>query len=370
MKKRIAIITWIGQGNFGTSLQSFSLHWYLGQKGYDVCLVEASPFGKGLRHHVKVMLYLCGLLRLLNLLRNRKHTARQRKLDAFVAQYYNVPTLITSSQVSRFVNETDVFVSGSDQIWNSYYRYDPFMFLDFNTPGRKVAYASSMGTDHVKAEYQEPIRKALMDFDYIGVREQDAAKALSALTGRDDIVQVLDPTFLIKSEAWHDICRGAKIEFECPERYILCYLIGNNDYYQSQLEDVRRQTGIEQVVIIPSEETPDFSCPGAIRYEKAVPLEFVRLIENASLVCTDSFHATVLSINLQKDFVVLQRFQNDDPKSQNSRLCNVMERYGLSDRIYDCNTTTWAQGINYEPISQILEKDRAFSEKYLEKALQ
>ena len=37
MKKKIAIVTWLGWGNFGTSLQSYALHHKLEMMGYDVC---------------------------------------------------------------------------------------------------------------------------------------------------------------------------------------------------------------------------------------------------------------------------------------------------------------------------------------------
>ena len=47
------------------------------------------------------------------------------------------------------LSEVDVFMTGSDQIWNCCHRFDSFMFLDFVGGGKRVAYASSIGTNCV-----------------------------------------------------------------------------------------------------------------------------------------------------------------------------------------------------------------------------
>lgn len=72
------------------------------------------------------------------------------------------------------------------------------------------------------------------------------------------------------------------------------------------------------------------------KYEKMTGVtmkEFLALIRRAEIVCTDSFHATLFSIQYQKEFYVLKRFKDQSKQSQNGRLENMLGRYGLYDRL-------------------------------------
>lgn len=93
------------------------------------------------------------------------------------------------------------------------------------------------------------------------------------------------------------------------------------------------------------------------------------LIQHAELVCTDSFHATAISINLSIDFIEFLRFNNDDNKSQNSRIYDLLEHYQLQERIYTPHKDI-TQKIKYDPIKCILEKDRIDSMAYLINAIE
>lgn len=368
--RKISIVTWIGSGNYGTALQSFALHRYLADKGHDVSLVYSSPFHKGLRHNLKVMAYRLGLLNVLASLRDRKKTSKERLFDKFVKENYNIPTLVTDKEINKYYEETEVLVSGSDQIWNSYYQFDEFMFLGFDVDKRRVAYASSIGTGSINPVYEDRIREMLLNYDHIGVREMEAVKVLSHLTGRKDIVQVLDPTFLLNADDWSRISEAASVKGITEGKYIMCYLIGDNDWYKEQLENVRKQYGIADVIIVPSEENPDFSIPDAKVLTDVGPLEFVRLIKNATLVCTDSFHATALSINMKRNFVEFVRFKTTDVKSQNSRIYDLLNHYELSSRLYTSESNDWVGEIDYNPVASLLEEDRLRSQNYLNKALE
>jgi hypothetical protein len=123
-------------------------------------------------------------------------------------------------------------------------------------------------------------------------------------------------------------------------------------------------------VIIPADENRDFTYEGAFVYKDASPVEFIYLIQHASLVCTDSFHATALSINHSVPFVEFMRFKDDDSKSQNSRIYDLLEHYGLMDRIYDDNNLSWINNISYDRVQEILSDDRKFSIDYLINAIE
>ena len=55
----------------------------------------------------------------------------------------------------------------------------------------------------------------------------------------------------------------------------------------------------------------------------------------ATLVATDSFHGLALSANLSRDMLLLKRFSDSDPASQNGRLYELASCLGLEERFYD-----------------------------------
>ncbi len=370
MKKRtIALVTWLGKGNYGTILQSYALYRKLEDLGYEVFFLIFFSFKSGLKSTVKYLLYLLGILRL-----KRKClyfvTPKLRKVYNFQKDYYRTKEVYTKKQYERLLSETDIFITGSDQIWNTRYFFNPFYFLDFARNRKRIAYASSLGSPFIPKLYISSVKSLLSDFAYIGVREESAVNALSDLLNRDDIQQVLDPTFLLLPYDWKLLSESANIDFSLPKKYILCYLIGNNEFYFNQLKDIKEKSKIYDIIIIPAEENSEFSFMDAKIYKDAGPKEFVYLIKHATLVCTDSFHATAISINLSIDFVELLRFSDEDLNSQNSRIYDLLGHYHLAYKFYLKESDKWRNPINYIKVQTILDNDRKSSLKYLTNAIE
>ena len=290
---------------------------------------------------------------------------KAQKLNDFIEYNYSITTVNSQQELDRVVESTDCFLTGSDQIWNTYVSFKPFFFLDFAANKKRVAYASSIGANGIKEEYKRQVKDLLLKFSHIGVREKQAVDALTQLTDRNDIRQVLDPTFLLTPGDWRKMSQKPVFEIEIPQKYMLCYLIGKRENYAKQLLEVKRTLGIGNVLIIPSLENPDFYVDGCILYKDAGPVEFVNLIYNAQFVCTDSFHATALSINLGKNFVEFLRFDDDNEASQNSRIYDVLGHYGLENRMYSDSNSDWSAAIDFAPIQEILANDRKSSEEFL-----
>lgn len=375
MKDKISIITWIGNGNFGTSLQSFALHEKLKELGYDVNILTAFSCKISIKNMLKSILFYLGFFKIKEIWRKKNLKSQspgKNKLYKFQKEKYQIKSIFTIKQYHRLLNETKVFVTGSDQIWNAWYSYNPFYYLDFAGSVKRIAYASSIGTSDFPEQHKNQIQCLLSKFSHIGVREETAVSAISKLLNRKDIKQVLDPTFLLSASQWRELGKEACIEFPIPKNYILCYLLGNNPQYQNQLEKVISILGIDNIIIIPSVENPTFTITNLnnIRiYSDAGPLEFVKLIEHATVVCTDSFHATALSINLSKNFVEFLRFQDGEKISQNSRIYDLLNHFQLSDYIYNDNNNKWSEKIDYLYIQKILSEDRNKSISYLLNAI-
>lgn len=367
---KVCIVTWLGTGNFGTSLQSYALHMKLREMGYDVSILHGFTSDDFTYRGRIYKLLKLGRTLLSQMLKGEYFSKKQKKIRKFNKQNYCHQIVKTNGQYKCLLQETHTFITGSDQIWNCYHGFVPFYFLDFAGDVKRIAYASSMGTSDFPPANKSVVKELLARFSHIGVREKSAVPIISELLERTDIVQVADPTFLLSSTQWLDFAMKADIEIEIPSRFILCYFVGDNPSYQQQVEDIKQYLGIEKVILIPSLENKHIQLPHAQIYSAAGPMEFVRLLSCASFICTDSFHAIALSINLQKDFIALKRFQDTDEKSQNSRIYDVLEHYGLMWRIYDNQDLNLYCPISFSEINEKMLHDQEQCVSFLKSAIE
>ena len=77
MKKNIGLVTWLGNGNFGTSLQAFALYKYLTDNGYECRFVSQFNYTK---FKVKSLLkYILRRLGILEYMRKKKFIRKDPK---------------------------------------------------------------------------------------------------------------------------------------------------------------------------------------------------------------------------------------------------------------------------------------------------
>jgi hypothetical protein len=167
----------------------------------------------------------------------------------------------------------------------------------------------------------------LEKFHAVSVREEEGRKIIREETTIDAPV-VADPTLLLTDQDWRFVEKAVP---DMPEKYILCYRFSDNNEIRERIDEISRMLGI-----------PVFSLPLSIpslrdndnKVFRAGPAEFVWLIRNASLVCTDSFHATVFSLICETPFYVFLR-ENfcDEEANMNSRVMNLLKLAELPKRM-------------------------------------
>lgn len=371
--KRIGLVTWLGGGNYGTSLQAYALYKFLEKKGYDVSLIDYFNYQHfGLKSRLKALLKSIGVFRLIEdyKIAKKYDPLKYRKLFKFLRENIRQAHVINKRQYKELVDDTDVFCVGSDQVWNAYFHFNPFYFLNFAQDDKRISYASSMGTKDFPKQYQEEIKGLLNEFEHVSLREETGRKAVSELTGRKDVKTVLDPTFLLQPSDWEDVADKATFEIELPKIYILCYLIGNNDNYIKQVEKVKKLSSTKNIIVIPAEENPNFKIQGATEYRFASVPEFIWLLSHAETVVTDSFHATAISLNLHKDFIEFLRFKDTEKGSQNSRIYDILDTFGLQDRFYSDDNMSWSKPIDFSKPAMILKNLRKDSIDWLINAIE
>lgn len=97
------------------------------------------------------------------------------------------------------------------------------------------------------------------------------------------------------------------------------------------------------------------------------PSEFLYLIKNAFLICTDSFHGAIFSIIYKNPFIVFER--QDKLQNMNSRMDTLLNKFKLEDRIYNGKIESWHLQIDYKDTYKMLEKERERANKYIKKIL-
>lgn len=256
---------------------------------------------------------------------------RYRCLDAFNREKIPHSKVYNTATIADAAAEYDVFITGSDQVWNPSF-WNPAYRLEFVPSGKpKLSYAASISRDHVSEEEAEIFRKSLADYTAISVREERAVDLLSPLAPCE-VRWVLDPTLLLTRDDWDAICDARRV----PEKYIFCYFLGDDLQARQLAREYAEKHGL-LLATIPFLNGAYRKCDvefGDIRLSDVSPSGFISLIKYAEFVFTDSFHATVFSGIYKRQFFVFDRSVSGH--SMGSRLDSLLSLYEAQERFGNC----------------------------------
>lgn len=375
---KTGILTFHHAHHYGAQLQAYALMKAITDQGMDCEIINyvRKDTTEGNRLFKKGLSARALLSNANTLLNYGKLRRRYRRFESFVYEDMKLSEKFygTCAQLSADVPSYDVYVCGSDQIWNpSIYKentFDPAFFAVFAQAGRRVAYAPSFGISSIPQDKRELLKSYLEKFDCLSVREMQGEKIISDITGRDSCT-VLDPTLLLTGEQWSELASEPAVN----EPYLLCYFITDARKYGGFVQALAKKYGLPVVSLCGSRRVVPQT---RHRVLDAGPREFLGLFRNASIVCTDSFHGTVFSINFKKEFFCFESSQKAE-KAVNSRLNNILGKLGLPERIFSTKTdlhefTTRISDrvapIDYQQVDRLLQKEREQSVKYLRDSLQ
>lgn len=372
MNMKIAIMTWHHYHNYGTALQVTALSEYLKSEGHSVDIIDYHPgrtektiYDYSIPATIKRFFKKFASK---NNYENRDECynseSREKKFNAFLNINSFTCNCDNLADLEQLNVKYDAFVCGSDQIWSPN-NLDPHYYLDFvKDKGKKIAYAPSIGMMTISNKYiADEMKKLILDFDALSVREDQGAKIIYKLTNKKAKV-VLDPTFLIEKKKWQKLCE-VNVENTEPA-YLLAYMLGINEKHWSEIYRVANQKGLA-VKVIPVFKK-DLTRQGCV--EGIGPKEFVNLVSNASYICTDSFHGMVFSLIFEKNFTIFERFNKGNEVNQNSRVYNIIKLTKLKERLVKYNGSIKnTENIDYAKVNAILEANRKISKKFLQNAV-
>ena len=229
----------------------------------------------------------------------------------------------TDDTLPKAADAYDVFVTGSDQVWNPRY-YHPGYFLSFVPPTKKkVSYAASISAMSLSEDEKRIFQDSLADFSAISVREKSDTELIGNLV-RPHVEWVLDPTLLLSGEEWNQIVPKKKVS----EKYVFTYFLGEGKQERTIAKQYAQMHKLK-LVSIPYVQGEFRWCDfgfGDIKMTAANPAEFISLIRDAECVFTDSFHAVAFSCIYQKTVFA---FARQDHPGMSTRLSSIMAMFGL-----------------------------------------
>ena len=292
--------------------------------------------------------------------------ARYQRFETFAKDHLRVSAHRFESleELRSAVLPYDLILSGSDQIWNPKIfpdgRFDPVFFGAFSQR-RRIAYAPSFGIPHIPEGMEEELRGYLKQFSHISVRERQGQRIVKDLTGQE-VPVVLDPTLLLTRDQWSAMAAPPGLS----GGYILCYCISRPGALAPYIHQLAEKTGLPVVQLCGIRQKVH---PRARCVLDAGPAEFLSLFQNASYVCTNSFHGTVFSVQFQKPFfTAVAPGELAEPES--SRTFSILSRLGLTERIIGKGDTAgWEDAIDWTAVESRLDLARQSSLDYLRAAL-
>lgn len=209
------------------------------------------------------------------------------------------PQVQTDNDFIELNNFANIFIAGSDQIWNPKIARthhenvsDGIYQLDFvSNENKKIAFSASFGVDYFNGEDEEKEKFAqrIKKIDAISVREDTGIKILQN-DFNTPATQIIDGAFLIPQTKLEELTITNE-----TEKYIGCFTL---PYYKDKIWYLNHLEKISKKYGLPIKQ---------LSFDQTTPVEeWLSFIKNSQLIISDSYHAIVFSIIFNKPFIQLQ----------------------------------------------------------------
>lgn len=375
---KVGIVTLHKVLNFGSVLQAYCTCNVLNRYGYEseiIDYMEPRYTAKGVPKSLFKVVFnennKCGLF--------SKAIQFLMKLVSYAIQYWNFEKFIKKHLIvskNRYTTfdallkappQADIYLTGSDQIWNSEYNggVDRAHFLDFAPVGKpRLAYAASFGKDALRSEEVDETKELLSKYSAISVRESSGVNIVNEL-GILGAQQVLDPTLLLSRDEW---AKEFVLKKPKEQRYLLIYSVERSldDVVYSVARQIADAKSLSVVFLSPAAKLNTMKyCDTQRSFSKVI--DFLQYFYYADYVVASSFHGTAFAINFNRQFVSVL------PPKFGARPRSLLNLVGLNDRIVEksseLNMGKASSQIDYSAVNRILEQEREKSLAFLEESL-
>lgn len=383
--KKIGLITVQRAMNYGAQLQCYATQRFLNEKGYECVIIDLSrPCHKEyvessdfVQHSIQRKPFKKNVLDLLRKIKRfiwknlfnieDKHSLFLQRynylLDDAKKKFAEFESLMPSTRCYNSISELykdppifDVYLTGSDQLWNPTQPYclEPY-FLSFAPNGAfKVSYATSIGIEDVSDNVKKDFTKWLSSYNKISVREYQAKNILEKCTSKQISVHI-DPTFLISKDEWSKLSEQTLFD-----KYVFLFSLQYSRELLEYAKTVSDILGVKLVYIAHNEM--DFpALNDSIGILNASVTEWLGYIKNAEYVITNSFHGSAFSIIFEKKFKVYIS------NNRGSRIVNLLANFNLeSCLIRDVSKVDIHNSIDFSYVQEKINEECRRTNEYLE----
>ena len=285
-----------------------------------------------------------------------------KKFDRFYHERFNHSKgAYTSTNFNACVEqeELDGFVCGSDTIFCvDEFGIDDGYYANYECMrGRSISYAASFGDSHFNPGDYGVLNNRLQNFKAISLRENLMVPYVRSHVDVP-VARVVDPTLLLSVEDYNGI--AFPDEDNSKGKYLLIYTRRYNPKLERFAIDYAARHNLRVVEI--SLRAKNAGIGHEMRYDAGVE-EFLSLVKEASFVVTNSFHGLILAVQYSRSFAVFSRESGD------SKISEVLELFGLLDRLIHDGTECVDREIDYAKVHERIDVARRQSIEFLKMEL-
>ncbi len=377
--KRIGIVTIHNSPNYGACLQSFALYEYIRRQGAYCEIIDIHrPIHSDYVYEKKYSSFRNNPFTPKKRLKNffNRRLGRSKRISSFFSVtaeklFTEFNSSIRYSQTYNKLSELkknppqyDVYISGSDQLWNPAQPYclEPYFLTFAPSSATKISYATSIGITELTEIEKTCFEKWLSTYDAVSVREKQGKALLNSFLKDKEVSVVADPTFLLDRTTWNEIANYPNIQ----EKYIAVFLLCKDPQIIDYALRLSRESGYKLIFL---KKDPQPELKDCIIENNIGPREFLGYLSKADIVITDSFHCTVFSILMgAKNFV-----SYISPNSKRgSRIIDLLDLFGLDKHLLPSDlslsfTKLEELPLDVEHINKIIECEKNNARTYLDK---
>ena len=357
---KIAIVTLHRVYNYGSVLQAYATQKVFEKRGHSTQVIDyITPqrtkwklfWGKGADNQSGIVYRIAKI---------GSFILKEKTFGHFVRTKLNLTKkYIAAEDLEKVPPKADVYVTGSDQTWNSQYNegIDRGFFLDFLPENaRRIAFVASFGKTKLDTNELSETKRLLSRYEKISVREDSAVQIVSDL-GLEAPMQLIDPTLMLGKSEWGEIASPKLVK----EPYLILMLLYNEDNHATEYaRKIADEKGLKLVKISWEMKKPLMVDQ---LFTHRAPADFLSLFYHADFVVTNSFHGLAFSINLEKQFIVVPR------NEFNSRIESLLRLVGLSNKLVNDDEKAMTEceiPIDYSVVGERIKKERKRVDRFLD----
>lgn len=378
--KKILLLTWFQNNNFGTLLQATSMLNILNSYNDVECKImnyNPRPLKKvkTLKNYLKIDLYMMKIRQLYNNWYSKKYSKQLFEQTETFNEYikknidlYPNKTISNKEELVALNDKFDIFLCGSDQIWNPDSLDVTYLLKWVASDKNKSSYGSSLSSTPIPEKYYELYKESLGRFKNISIRDKKVKKQLEDILNRK-VKTVVDPVMLLGR---NDLLKKCTENFKIENGYCFSYFLGIDTKLRKIFLDYCNRNNLKPISVVGVSKENLKKDIEILDYAdwKTDPIKFLDYINNANCVITDSFHATLVAILFHKDFWVFEKDKNRP--AQNNRILELLDSVELQDRWKTNSDNIENVSISEEKWSKVDEKIetmRKDSFEYLSKVI-